>query len=502
MLCLEYTATHFADLPNTKALTMHLRRWLTPALLSTSLLTSSIALAQEPAQDDDSVGGVEGGIEGGTVTQPVEQPAPVEPTRVGQPEPVVEPAAPMAKAPEVVEESEPREKPATGALDSSKPGAEPVNASDALRSLRDDDRSFHSGRWSYRFGGYIRTTYTAIANDPQSPLFGRNDGFALANVRPYLLGAMDNGIGFSLQLEIAAGLDRGSAILPDQEVLVRPRDAYIFYAPSKLLELQLGAFRPPHDAESLLPTNNMLFTRRSVGADGVSPAEGYQTPGLGIDRQLGLQVTGSHFFTSPDGRREGPGFQYALAVTNGTPSARTLNDNDSLAYWGRVSFLWGDMLRVGAAYMYNDATLGDPPDQVGERQAGWTADLMFSSHGATVFGSYTSRTSTTDFGQNSSGGEDPFTTANAFQVQAGYLIPVVRLQPVYRFAKFDPTADYNIPSSGDFRESDAVTQHTFGLNYIAEDYPITVMLDYTVAQEQDARKLDNDRVEALVQLTW
>jgi hypothetical protein len=246
----------------------------------------------------------------------------------------------------------------------------------------------------------------------------------------------------------------------------------------------------------------MLFTRRSVGADGVLPADGYQTLGLGIDRQIGVQLTGTHFFTSADGRREGPGFQYALAATNGTPSARTINDNDSLAYWGRVSFLWGDMVKVGAAYMHNDATLGEPPDQVGERQSGWTADLMFSSHGATVFGSYTSRTSTTDFGQDSSGGKDPFTTANAFQVQAGYLIPVVHLQPVYRFAKFDPTADYNIKSSGDFRESDAVTQHTIGLNYIAKDYPVTIMLDYTVAQEQAARKLDNDRVEAMVQLTW
>ena len=97
---------------------------------------------------------------------------------------------------------------------------------------------------------------------------------------------------------------------------------------------------------------------------------------------------------------------------------------------------------------------------------------------------------------------NPFTTANALQVQAGYLIPVVNLQPVYRFASFDPTADYNIDSAGDFREADSLVQHTIGLNYIAPDYPVTVMFDYTVTQEQAGRELDNNRLEVLVQLTW
>jgi hypothetical protein len=474
---------------------MQLRRWLAPALLSLLLAPASAS-----AQDADALG------DPIAPTQPAETAAP-EPTEPIVPaEPVVpsagDPAAKDSASQTLPSKTGVQVTPNTRALDPARPGAEPVNASDALRSLGNDDRTFKSGRWSYRFGGYVRSTYTAVANDPQSPLFGRNDGFVLANARPYLLGAMDNGLGFSLQMELAAGLDRPSAGLPNQEVLVRPRDAYIFYAPYKLLEIQLGAFRPPHDAESLLPTNNMLFIRRSIGVEGVLPAEGYQTPGLGFDREVGLQITGTHFFSSPDQSPQGPGIQYAVAVTNGTPAARTLNDNDSPALWGRIGFMWGDYVRLGAGYLYNDATLGEPPDQVGERRTGWTADLLVRAVGATVFGSYTSRTATTDFGQDSAGGEDPFTTANALQVQAGYLIPVVNLQPVYRFASFDPTADYNIDSAGDFREADSIVQHTIGLNYIAPDYPVTVMFDYTVTQEQAGRELDNNRLEVLVQLTW
>jgi hypothetical protein len=456
----------------------------------TTLLISSAATAQEP--DDSEV-------------EEVGAPQPP-PARVTPP-PIADSSLipPSNDPPPETETSDETQRPTmtrSRALDPAKPGAEPVNASDVLRALHNDDRSFRSGRWSYRFGGYVRTTYSAIENDPQIPLFGRNDGFILANARPYIIGAMDNGLGFSLQLELAAGLDRPGSILPNQEVLARPRDAYIFYAPFSFLEIQAGVFRPPHDAESLLPTNNMLFIRRSVGADGIQPHEGFQTPGLAFDRDVGLQLTGTHFFMAEEGKREGLGVFYAAALTNGTNAARTLNDNDSLALWGRVALLWGDHVRLGVGYLYNDATLGEPPDLVGERRAGWTADLMVQFAGLTMFSSYTTRTFTTEFGQAVQGQEEPFTTATAFQAQAGYLIPVVHLQPVYRFATYDPSAKYNIDNADDFRTRDALTQHTIGLNYIAQDYPVMVMVDYTVMQEQAGRELDNNRFEVLLQLTW
>jgi hypothetical protein len=461
---------------------MMLRRWLSPALLTLCMLPSAV-LAQEADAQGQLVP---------DAAQPDVAPAKPPTTRL----PDADDAPPVQQAPPADDAAN------KSVIGAKRPGAEPVNAADAVRSLRDNDRTFRSGPWSYRFGGYVRAAYAAIANDPQSPLFGRNDGFAVANARPYLLGAMESGLGFMLQLEVAAGLDRPSTVLPDREVLARPRDAYIFYAPHNLLRLQLGAFRPPHDAESLLPTNSMLFIRRSVGVDGVGPADGYQTPGLGFDREVGVQLSGTHFFASADQKPKGPGVSYALALTNGTDSSRTLPDNDSPAFWARAAFLWGDMVQLGAGVLYNNATLGEPPDQVGERRSGWTADLKVQVEGATLFGSYISRTATTPFGQETKGSEEPFTTANALQVQAGYLIPVVHLQPVYRFASFDPSAAFNIDTAGDFRDTDAITQHTIGLNYIAQDYPIMVMLDYTISQEQAGRELDNNRFEALVQLTW
>lgn len=364
-------------------------------------------------------------------------------------------------------------------------------------------------RWRLFFGGYIRMMYKSIANDENQPLIGANDGFLLANARPTFTGVLNNGLGFRFQLELAANLDNPDTTTPAREMLVRPRDTYIFYHQSSYLELQLGQFKPPHDLEGLMSTGAVVFAERSIGSRGVAPFEA-QNPisGLSIDRQIGVQALGQYFPMSADNSAKGFGLRYAVAVTNGTSSNQTVNDNDALAYYGRLSLHWGDYVSLGGGYMRNSLLIGTAPDQVGVTRTGLTGDLYVRAMGAHLFASYQQQSDSTDLftNRNPDGEDATLVTAATYQVQLGYHIPVVHLMPTVRYASFDPTSSFNdtaINEPGqDIREVDALTYITLGLNYVAPTYPVQVMLNYTLAQEQEARKINNDQLDLLVQMTW
>lgn len=364
-------------------------------------------------------------------------------------------------------------------------------------------------RWRLLFGGYVRMMYKSIANDENQPLIGANDGFLLANARPTFTGVLKNGLGFRLQMELAANLDNPDTTTPAREMLVRPRDTYIFYHTSSYLELQLGQFKPPHDLEGLMSTGAVVFAERSIGSRGVAPFEA-QNPisGLSIDRQIGVQALGQYFPTSADNSAKGFGLRYAVAVTNGTSSNQTVNDNDALAYYGRLSLHWGDYVSLGGGYMRNSLLIGTAPDQVGVTRTGLTGDLYVHAYGAHVFASYQQQSDSTDLftNRNPDGEDATLVTASTYQVQLGYHIPVVHLMPTVRYAFFDPTSSFNdtaVNEPGqDIRQVDALTYITLGLNYVAPTYPVQVMLNYTLAQEQEARAINNDQLDLLVQMTW
>ena len=386
----------------------------------------------------------------------------------------------------------------------------PVFRSFAFNSELKPNSKIPRDKWRLTFGGYIRLQYSGIQNDDNAPLIGRNDGFLLANARPTFTGEMGNGLGFRLQFETAANLDQPNTLTPAQEMIVRPRDTFIFYRPFSFLTLQMGQFKPPHDLEALLSTADLAFVIRSVGAQGVPRfADVRPQIGLSVDRQVGLQAIGQYFFTSEDNSPKGPGIGYALAVTNGTSSNQTVNDNDSLAYYGRLSFHWGDMLSIGGAYYVNDLLNGTPPDLIVINRSGWTADLLLRAFGVHLMASVTGQTDETDLftASNPAGEPTTFNTSLAYQAQLGYRIPVINVMPAVRYAFYDPTNTFNqvdVDDPGlDAREVDALTYITFGLSYIPNTYPITVMLNYTLAGEQEgAESLNNDRFDAMVQLTW
>lgn len=364
-------------------------------------------------------------------------------------------------------------------------------------------------RWRLIFGGYIRMQYRAVQNDDRAGLIGRNDGFLLANARPSFRGVMKNGLGFQIQLEAAANLDNPDRTSPEREMLVRPRDVFISYQPFSYLELQLGQFKPPFDLEGLMSTGAIAFVDRSVGSLGVNPFDTLRPQlGLSIDRQVGAQLKGQYFPMSETNDTQGFGVKYAVALTNGTSSNRTVNDNDALAYYGRLSLHWADMVTLGGAAYTNALLQGTAPDLVNQTRTGWTADILANAYGVHFMASVTQQKDDTDlFDEDNPVNEVTFSESLAYQVQLGYRIPVVNLMPTVRYATYDPTSAFNqLDTAGaglDPRDIDTLTYITMGLNYVPDTYPITVMVNYVLTGEQEgSESLDNNLFEALVQLTW
>lgn len=448
---------------------------------------------------------------------PPEDTQEIEPaSRAKTPEPVAAPIQAATKAPEARKEEAPAQAETTP-----EPPREEARAATMPRDVAGPYRSFRGGiiiadasdaadprnRWTLTFGGYLRMLYRSVQDDPNIEFFGRNDGFLYANARPYFAGRLPSGLGFRFQFEAAASLGAPNSVQPFEPQVMRPRDAFISYQPTPALNLQLGQFKPPHNIEELLPTANQLFVGRSVGGDGVNAFEGRPVPGMALPREVGMQLTGQIFFNENGiDVHEGPGVAYGVAITNGSRASDTFNDNDALAYHGRASLHWGDMVSIGGAYYFNNTTILNTQDSIEKDLSGLTADVKFDAFGVQLLASYQQLRDETSFlnEMNPEGDAKTFTLSRAYMGQIGYTIPVVNVQPAYRFALYDPTVEYNAidPQTTDIRELDALTYHTIALNYVPENYPLRIMLNYTIAQEQGARAIKNNNLSALMQLTW
>ncbi|MGM0554923.1 MAG: porin [Myxococcota bacterium] len=356
-------------------------------------------------------------------------------------------------------------------------------------NLTDEDGEETLG-WTVEFYGYLRSQYTTIQNDPDLQLLGRNDGFTIADAKLGFLGYLDNGIGF--EFEIDAGVFRGGdeTQSAEGELVTRLEDGFLFYEPHRLIRASAGQFKAPFDIEELVSSADILFVERSVGNRGVRGVEGHNRAGLSQGRQVGLRLDSRPFYFMEDGL----GVSYGLAATNGVRANRAFNDNDKLAYFGRVNVHWSDMIRVGAGAFHNDLTLGPPGDQLGEERTGFTADLSLSTHGVTLLANIIQ----VDIDSAPEVDEEPSRTARSYQAQIAYEEPFFGLQPAYRFAYYDAATDL---SGAENLAREALTHHTIGLNYNAQSFPVRLMVNYTLTDEEE-RAIDNDRFDALVQLQW
>lgn len=368
-------------------------------------------------------------------------------------------------------------------------------------------RDMSAGPFKLSLDGYIQTRYQNIRDDERVAQFiGRNDGFSMSNARLNLRLKRDRLRAF---FSLEGGRERREPLNRAQgDVRTTILDAYMDYEFSRYLTVRFGRFKPAYDANEWESTAGLLFADRALESRGVLGVEGWNVAGLSLTRQTGLQVLSD----IPLGKKVS--LQAIGSVTNGNSSDQFTNDNESLAYTGRV-FLKASLhkevrVRLGGGVYLNDVTSGELPDLVSERRKGFTADARIKVYGLTVQGQWMRQvTSAIDVGV------EPERTGEGFHVEAGFNFGAFEerlrgVMPVYRFAQYDPTASVSATSTDSGLRAalavDALTHHTIGLNWLLDnkrlDLPLKIQLNYTFANEEKARQVKNDRVDVLVQMMF
>jgi hypothetical protein len=183
--------------------------------------------------------------------------------------------------------------------------------------------------------------------------------------------------------------------------------------------------------------------------DGVPSGRGFQTPGIQLDRQLGVML-------SPEKRIGGDiGAAYYLMVMNGNGQNQLLDDNGKPGFVGRTELRYLGYVRVGAAVFQNARRVGAPPNFYDEEDVGLTGDLAVRIKGAEMFGAITQvRTVFPTVGAEAR-------VQLAYHAQAAYRIDVgpAFVAPGYRFAYFHPWQKGGAQGFDRY----ALRYHTFGV---------------------------------------
>lgn len=348
----------------------------------------------------------------------------------------------------------------------------------------------------------------------RNPFVGRNDLFSVGAARVNLRGNYGDRLSIRLALE-GAGVTYDD---PDNAVGrldTSFQDAYIGYALTDEIDVYVGRFRPPFDAEALTAVENLMFVNRSLESRGVPRHEGWSNDdfnGFGPGRQLGVMVTGEH--------GEDTRIGYQLAITNGNSGDASLNDNDLPAVYGRVTLalLDGpdpydgyrradeegpasthvvDGLTLGLGGFYNEITNGLPPARFSDRVFGVGFDVA-AKYSYFIFQGQILTQRIQHLTRDDSADEQGFGGHGQLSIDvldSGFY-------PGYRFAILDPREAVGDVSVIETADSDRVVHHTIGVKWISKTLPLMGYLEYTVALEQEGRELPNDRIEAALQLLF
>jgi hypothetical protein len=345
-----------------------------------------------------------------------------------------------------------------------------------------------AGPWELTVFGYLRAGYDHTFKDERYAFIGRNNGFVLDSARIGLQGGnRDYALSFRISIEGASDV-LSAPNTPIGTLAVRLRDGFARWDPFTFIGLQAGQFKAPFQEEELRGTQSLLFATRAVGVEGVSPGRGFQLPGIQQDRQLGVMVSP----IKPIG--DDINVSYYLMVMNGNGSNQLLDDNGRLGLVARTELNIFKYVRVGGAVFRNDRTVGTPPNLYNEEDLGLTGDVGVTVAGIEAFGAITRvRTTFPTVGTSAR-------VQLAYHGQVGYRIdlPGFDLTPAYRYAYFHP---WQSGGGGGF-DAFKLQYHTFGVRAAHAKLPLTAWLNYTITGEAEGRKLANDRIEILGQVTF
>ena len=329
--------------------------------------------------------------------------------------------------------------------------------------------------------GYLRVEGRFIQNDPNVDFVGRNDGFVLQNARIGVAGTFHDRIGFRLSAD-GADDQRTSPNAINGQLRFSLKDAYADLRFTPAFTLRAGQFYTVFDLDELTPQNEFSFADRALESRGVLPGEGWQTPGLGPGRSLGIAVRAPRLVGGSD-----VSLGYELAAQNGNGEDQSANDNDSLAYSGALIVGLPRDSVFFVAGRYNRRTVGQLPLQQSEE------DLSGVAATALAFGpvrleaqAIVTRTTYPTTGTP---------VQNTFGAHAEALFRIPSHLPVefgYRYAILDPS---------DLIPTDRVQEHTVGVSMILEDWKSKLQFSVTHADEQTGRTLVNDRAQLVFQVS-
>lgn len=347
--------------------------------------------------------------------------------------------------------------------------------------------------FDFDLSGFTRVAFEKVQDDAQYDFIGRNDGFALQNARIHLDGAHRDGwLRFRTGVE-GTSEPRVPVNTPEGELNVRIRDAWIRLEYRPWLGVQAGQMLAPFAAEDLRSRRDLLFARAAVGQSGVPVGRGLQEVSLSTRRQIGVMVNSREPFAAGDFR-----LNYAVMAANGNGENQLLNDNQSLAQYARLELGWLEHIRVGGAVLRNERTAGIRPDQFSETDQGWTVDVRatyLDIHLMAQLARVQTQFDTI---------EVPDRDRQAWHVELSWRPAVgpIRLYPAYRLASYQPwRSDVESTVAFDFADLD-VTEHTMGLGVGDRNERVRFMTAYTIAVEPEARQVDNNRVECLLQVVF
>lgn len=344
--------------------------------------------------------------------------------------------------------------------------------------------------WEFSFFGYVRMGYDFTTKDERYTFVGRNNAFVLDSARVGAQGVnTDWHVAFRVSMEGAADVFTGTNS-PQGSLSVRLRDAYARWDPFPFAGVQVGQFKAPWQAEELRGIPDLMFASRAVGVDGVRPGRGFETPGLQLDRQLGVMLSPQ----APIGAGDF-GAAYYLMVMNGNGSNQVLDDNGRLGIVGRGEFNYGPWVKLGAALFRNDRTVGTLPNLYNEEDLGLTGDVNVKFLGAEIFGAITRvRTTFPTVGTSAR-------VQLAYHAQASYRFDIgdlLFIAPGYRFATFHPWQE----GGGEGFDTYRLVYHTLGVRFGHAKLPIQAWVNYTLTGEEEGRRLSNDRLEVLGQVAF
>ncbi len=357
-------------------------------------------------------------------------------------------------------------------------------------SEREVNLTAHLGPYSVRPFGFVRMGYEYVAKDSRYKFVGRNNGFVLESARLGLEVKRGDELTAVVSVDGASGYPTGINT-PQGTLDVNLRDAYARWDFSSYVGVQAGQFFAPFAAEELRHTTRLLFASRALGQEGVRPGRGIETPSLAVDRQVGVM------FSPAKPWEVGPvGLSAYVMAANGNGPNQLLNDDNTPAVYARVEVSYKDMLTVGGAFLRNGRTAGTPPDLLEETDMGFAGDIQFNWNNLEAMVQFVQVGTTYDTSEAAD------RTQRALSAQVGYRLKLgttVWLTPAYRFAQLDPWASGDEAAGGTPLSAFKLDYHTIGLRAEHPRLPLELHADYTITAERDPYKIDNNRLQLLMQ---